>query len=228
MTKMKKTVLLTALLLTGIAASAQQTLTLDDCQQMAVQQSKDLEQARTQIKMASYDRKIALANYFPSVSATGAYLYNSRDIALIGDAQSQMLQNAGTLVQWQLDAAMAGAAQQLSAGMTQSMTQLMTAIQTNPALAAEYMGTPMWQTVLKMLQGVDPSSLAGLVPNIAEPVNAIGGRMGRRSRVARLACREDVPVQGLFDPQAQRVVLRPRAPPRAGQADHHRRRGHYA
>ena len=185
---MKKTVLLTALLLTGIAASAQQTLTLDDCQQMAVQQSKDLEQARTQIKMASYDRKIALANYFPSVSATGAYLYNSRDIALIGDAQSQMLQNAGTLVQGQLDAAMAGAAQQLSAGMTQSMTQLMTAIQTNPALAAEYMGSPMWQTVLKMLQGVDPSSLAGLVPNIAEPVNAIGagpaqylGRCGERA-----------------------------------------------
>ena len=174
MTKMKKTVLLTVVLLTGISASAQQTLTLDDCRQMAVQQSKDLEQARTQIEMASYDRKIALANYFPSVSATGAYLYNNRDIALVSDTQSQLLQNAGTLIQGQLDAAMAGAAQQLSAGMTQSMTQLMTAIQTNPALAAEYMGSPMWQTVLKMLQGVDPSSLAGMVPNIAEPVNAIG------------------------------------------------------
>ena len=174
MTKMKKTVLLSVMLLTGISASAQQTLTLADCQQMAVQQSKDLEQARTQIQMASYDRKIALANYFPNVSATGAYLYNTRDIALIGDTQSAMLQNAGTLIQGQLDAAMAGAAQQLSAGMTQSMTQLMTAIQTNPALAAEYMGSPMWQTVLKMLQGVDPSSLAGMVPNIAEPVNAIG------------------------------------------------------
>ena len=174
MTKMKKTVLLSVMLITGISASAQQTLTLADCQQMAVQQSKDLEQARTQIQMASYDRKIALANYFPNVSATGAYLYNSRDIALIGDTQSAMLQNAGTLIQGQLDAAMAGAAQQLSAGMTQSMTQLMTAIQTNPALAAEYMGSPMWQTVLKMLQGVDPSSLAGMVPNIAEPVNAIG------------------------------------------------------
>ena len=171
---MKKTVLLSVVLLASLSANAQQTLTLDDCRQMAVQQSKDLEQARTQIQMASYDRKIALANYFPNVSATGAYLYNNRDIALVSDAQSQLLQNAGTLIQGQLDAAMAGAAQQLSAGMTQSMTQLMTAIQTNPALAAEYMGSPMWQTVLKMLQGVDPSSLAGMVPNIAEPVNAIG------------------------------------------------------
>ena len=137
---MKKTLLVTLLGLAALTASAQQTLTLEDCRQMAVQQSKDLEQARGQIEMASYDRKIALANYFPNVSATGAYLYNSRDIALISDGQSALLQNAGTLVQGQLDA----------------------------------MGSPMWQTVLQMLQGVDPSSLAGLVPNIAEPVNAIG------------------------------------------------------
>ena len=171
---MKKTLLVTLLGLAALTASAQQTLTLEDCRQMAVQQSKDLEQARGQIEMASYDRKIALANYFPNVSATGAYLYNSRDIALISDGQSALLQNAGTLVQGQLDAAMAGATQQMSAAMTQKMTELMTAIKTNPALALDYMGSPMWQTVLKMLQGVDPSSLAGLVPNIAEPVNAIG------------------------------------------------------
>ena len=180
---MKKSILVIHLGLAAAAASAQgtapaayngQALTLTDCQQMAVQQSKDLEQARTQIRMAGYDRKIALANYFPNISATGTYLYNSRDIALIGDAQSGMLQNAGTLIQGQLDAAMAGASQQMSAAMTQKMTQLMTAIKTNPALAAEYMGSPMWQTILNMLQGVDPSSLAGLVPNIAEPVNAIG------------------------------------------------------
>ena len=171
---MKKTLLVTLLGLAALTASAQQTLTLEDCRQMAVQQSKDLEQARSQIEMASYDRKIALANYFPNVSATGAYLYNSRDIALISDGQSALLQNAGTLVQGQLDAAMAGATQQMSAAMTQKMTELMTAIKTNPALALDYMGSPMWQTVLKMLQGVDPSSLAGLVPNIAEPVNAIG------------------------------------------------------
>ena len=174
MTKMKKTVLLTVLLLYGLSAGAQQLLTLQDCRDMAVQQSKDLEQARTEIEMTSYDRKIALANYFPSVSATGAYLYNNRDIALISDSQSALLTNAGTLMQGQLEAAMAGASAQVSAAMQEKMTQLVTAIQTNPALAAEYMGSPMWQTILNMLQGVDPSSLSGLMPNIADPVNAIG------------------------------------------------------
>ena len=177
---MKKLTLLLVLSLGVVNALAQevvydgQPLTLEDCREMAVARSKDLEQARIQVKMADYDRKIALANYFPNISAKGAYLYNNRDIALIGADQSALLQNAGTLVQGQMDAAMAGVVQQMGGAMTAKMTQLMTAIQSNPALAMEYMGSPMWQTILGMLQGVDPSSLAGLMPNISDPVNAIG------------------------------------------------------
>ena len=177
---MKKFTLLLTLAIATLSASAQevsyngQPLTLEDCRQMAVQQSKELAEARTKEEMAAYDRKIAIANYFPSVSATGAYLYNNRDIALVSDAQSAILQNAGTLVQTQLDAAMANATQQLGTAMTAKMTELMTAIRTNPALAAEYMGSPMWQTVLGMLQQTDPSALTGLTPNVADPINAIG------------------------------------------------------
>jgi hypothetical protein len=37
------------------------------------------------------------------------------------------------------------------------------------------MSSPMWQTVLGMLQKMDPSSLVQLqLPDISEPVNAIG------------------------------------------------------
>ena len=171
---MKKTLILAAMLLTAVQLNAQTVLTLDDCHDMALQNSKELDQAKIDREMAGYDRKIAIANYFPKVSATGAYVYNSRDIALISDDQSQILRNAGTLMQGQIDAAASGAINQMGTAMSQKMTQLMTAIQTNPALAAEYMGSPMWQTILQMLQGVDPSSLAGLVPNVAEPINAIG------------------------------------------------------
>lgn len=171
---MKKTLIWAAMLLTTVQLNAQTTLTLEDCRDMAVQNSKELDQARIDREMAGYDKKIALANYFPSISATGAYMYNNRDIALISDDQSQILRNAGTIMQGQLNAAAGNAVTQMGTAMNQKMTQLMTAIQTNPALAAEYMGSPMWQTVLQMLQGVDPSSLAGLVPNIADPINAIG------------------------------------------------------
>ncbi len=171
---MKKTLIWAAILLTSVQLNAQTVLTLDDCHDMAVQNSKELDQAKIDREMAGYDRKIAIANYFPVVSATGAYMYNNRDIALISDDQSQILRNAGTLMQGQIDAAASGAITQMGTAMNQKMTQLMTAIQTNPALAAEYMGSPMWQTILQMLQGVDPSSLAGMVPNVADPINAIG------------------------------------------------------
>jgi outer membrane protein TolC len=173
---MKKVLILSCSVLVSLLAAAQELrpLTLDDCREMAVSTSRDLEQARIDVQMAGYDKKIARANYFPNVKATGAYLYNNRDIALISDGQSELLRNAGTLLQDQLNANTANAIGALSSQMSGALTQLMTAIQTNPALAAEYMSSPMWQTVLQMLQGVDPQSLAGLIPNIAEPVNAIG------------------------------------------------------
>ena len=176
---MKKALILSCSVLVTIWAAAQESrpLTLDDCREMAVSTSRDLEQARIDVQMAGYDKKIARANYFPNVKATGAYLYNNRDIALVSDEQSEMLRNAGMLLQDQLNANTANAIGALSGQMSGAMTQLMTAIQTNPALAAEYMSSPMWQTVLQMLQGVDPKSLAGLIPDIAEPVNAIGANI---------------------------------------------------
>ena len=171
---MRKTFLGVTLLLAALQLQAQTTLTLDDCRDMAVNTSKELEQARTAVEMAGYDRKIALANYFPNISATGAYMYNNRDIALISEDQSQLLRGAGTLMQGGLDAAAGAAIGEAGAALTQKMTQLMTAIKTNPALAQEYMGSPMWQTILNMLQGVDPSSLSGEVPQVADAVNALG------------------------------------------------------
>ena len=174
---MKKLTLFLLLALGMVNARAQenvyngQPLTLEDCREMAIARSKDLEQARIQVKMADYDRKIALANYFPNISAKGAYLYNNRDIALVNAEQSARLQNAGTLIQGQMNEAVSGAWQQMSGAMAAKMTELM---QANPAMALEYMLSPMWKNVLGMLQGVDPASLAGMMPNIADPVNAIG------------------------------------------------------
>ena len=161
-----------ACLLMPLSAAAQQVLTLDDCHRMAVESSKTLSQAGTQIEMAGYDRKIALANYFPSLSVSGTYQYNNRDIALVSDAQSAALTSMGTTAQAALDGAFASAAAQMNAGVQGAMGQLQTAIMTNPALAAEYMGSPMWQTVLGMLQQTDFSGLAA--PSIADPINAIG------------------------------------------------------
>ena len=90
------------MLLCSVCLKAQTTnydgkpISLEECRQMALRQSKELDQARIKEEMAGYDRKIAMANYFPKISATGGYLYNNRDVKLISDEQSERLRNAGT------------------------------------------------------------------------------------------------------------------------------------
>ena len=97
MTSCRKTFAALLLILPAVLATAQpRTLTLEDCRQMAVEESRVLDQARIQKEMAGYDRKIAMANYFPKVTATGAYIYNNRDVNLISEEQSQRLTSAGT------------------------------------------------------------------------------------------------------------------------------------
>lgn len=93
---------LVAMALVPVAMNAQQTLTLEQCREMAIENNKTLKQAETKIEMAGYDRKIAFANYLPNISATGAYIYNANDIALVSDVTSQKLQNMGTLIHSQV------------------------------------------------------------------------------------------------------------------------------
>lgn len=134
----------------SICCFAQEALSLEECRELAVKNNKTLDQARTNMDMAHYDRAIARANFYPNISATGTYLYNSLDLNLISDSQSAALRNAGTTLQ---------------GGISQKMEMLQQAIQTNPALAMEYMQSPMWQTVLGSLSQTD----------ISQAVNAIGG-----------------------------------------------------
>ena len=198
---------LVAMTLTPMAMSAQQTLTLEQCREMAVENNKTLKQVETKIEMAGYDRKIAFANYLPNVSATGAYIYNANDIALVSDATSYKLQNMGTLVHSQTQ------------GLAQS---LMTAIKSNPAAALEYASSPMWKTVLGTLSQTDMSQainalgkeiddafhpdlqnvFAGAV-TVQQPV-FMGGKIVAANHIAKLA--EELS-KTQYDQQYQQVIV---------------------
>ena len=123
-------------------AMGQQVLTLEQCREMAISNNKTLEQSRTQVEMAGYDRKIARANYYPNISATGAYMYNEKNIALISEQMSGNLTNAGALAQ---------------EAMAEFIGGLQQDIASNPAAAQEFMQSPMWQTVMGALQQTDIS-----------------------------------------------------------------------
>ena len=173
MKKMQMTVALLTVLTLPMAA--QQTLTLEDCRRMALESNQNLVQSRTQVEMAGYDRKIAFANYLPSISATGAYVYNNRNLSLVTDEQSAKLTGMGTLMQGALEGAAGSISSQLSGQLSGAMAQLQTAIQSNPALAMEYMGSPMWQTVLGMLQQMDLSGMT--LPDMSAAINSIGSEI---------------------------------------------------
>jgi len=64
---------------------------------MALSGNKNIKISEEKVKIAGYDKKIATANYFPKVSVSGTYMYNSRQIQLASDEQLSDLQNAGNL-----------------------------------------------------------------------------------------------------------------------------------
>ncbi len=188
---MRKQILLIALSLAFIPASlTAQTLTLEECRQMAIESNRDLEQARAKVEMAGYDRKIALANYFPKVSATGAYIHNSRDLSLLSKDMSNNLQNAGTTIQGIKD---------------QKMQELMQLIQSKPEIAQQIMSNPDIQQFIAGLQQMDYSAAINQIgssvndlftidiKNIAAGVISaqqavfVGGKIIAANRIAKLA-----------------------------------------
>ena len=90
-------ILLAALFVPAAAlAQGQRTLTLDDCRRMAVENSRQLDMEKAAAEMAEYDKKTAVAYFFPKVSAVGGYMYNNRDVALVNEEQSERIRNMGT------------------------------------------------------------------------------------------------------------------------------------
>ena len=205
-------------LMTSPWASAQRELTLQECRQMAVNADRELQQARTKIEMAGYDRKIAFANYLPNVSASGAYLHNPNDISIISDATSASLRNAGTTIHTLSQ----GYQQQVMADLT---TYIQNLAATDPASAMKYMTLmkdPLLQTALAKISATDMSDVINAIGQeiddalhpdldnilvgavtVQQPV-FMGGKIIAANQIARLA--EDLS-KTQYDQQYQEVIL---------------------
>lgn len=186
----KKT--LTIALLLGMLPSVlpAQPLTLDQCREMAIESNRDLQQAKTKIEMAGYDRKTALANYFPNISATGVYIHNSRNLSLLSEDASNNIQNVGTAIQGYKD---------------QKMQEVMQYIMSDPSLVQQFMSSPELQKLFSELQQMDYSAainqigssindmftidienMAIGVVSLQQPV-FMGGKIIASNRIAKLA-----------------------------------------
>lgn len=78
------------------AQTCDMTLSLDSCRSLAMSNNKELRIAESNLTAAGYERKAAFTKYFPRVSATGAYMYTSREISLLSDEQKDKLGNLGS------------------------------------------------------------------------------------------------------------------------------------
>ena len=87
-------------LLAGIVPMQAQTmaLSLDSCRSLAVSNNKELRMADSKQRAAYYERKAAFTKYFPRISATGGYMYTSKEVSLLSDEQKETLGNLGTTI----------------------------------------------------------------------------------------------------------------------------------
>lgn len=187
--------------------SAQETLTLEQCRQLAITNNKSLQQEQVKKQMADYDKKIAAANYFPNISVKGAYLHNGNNISLLNDSQSTILNNMGTTLQ---------------TGISGKMTEITQKLMSNPAALMEIMSSNVWPTLMSELATTDVSAplnaigaqidealhldirdIGGGMVSLQQPVFA-GGKIVASNKIAKLAQQL---AQSRYDEQYSQVIV---------------------
>lgn len=63
--------------------SAESILNLDSCRAMALHNNRSLQISRKNIESATLSKKVASTKYLPELSASGAYLWNQKNISLL-------------------------------------------------------------------------------------------------------------------------------------------------
>lgn len=93
-----KRLLIGSLLLAALSspACAQRTLTLDSCRALALAHNKQMCISRAKQDVARNIRKSARTKYLPRVTAAGGYLFTSREVSLLSNAQKAALGSIGT------------------------------------------------------------------------------------------------------------------------------------
>jgi len=82
-----KRLILSLVLLLPTTLFAQRPFTLEECRDLAIKNNKELRVSSERIRIAEHERKAAITKYFPQLSATGAYLWNEKDIYLLDAAK---------------------------------------------------------------------------------------------------------------------------------------------
>lgn len=81
------------LMVCGVGA---QTLSLEDCRKLALQNNKQLSVARLKQEVAKDAKGVAKAQYLPKVDVLGSYVHTTKEISLLNDKQKATFNSLGT------------------------------------------------------------------------------------------------------------------------------------
>lgn len=99
--------LLLATLLLALPLRAQSVLSLEDCRELALRQSRATQMASLGRDKAGDERRAARSNYLPKIEVLGTYQRTSQSIDLLSDDQKQQLGHLGDGVVADMQAAVA-------------------------------------------------------------------------------------------------------------------------
>ncbi len=80
---MRKLILFTATFFIALTSYGQELLSLQDCRNLAIENNKQLQIGKENIKKSQSEKKVALTQYLPDISFTGTYFYNQKNLSLL-------------------------------------------------------------------------------------------------------------------------------------------------
>lgn len=101
--KLRKTISLVAITFVSASISAQETLSLASCRDLAIKNNHQLQIAKTKQDIATNMRKTAQTKYLPHVDVVGGYTLTSKEVSLLNNDQKALLQNLGSTISGSLN-----------------------------------------------------------------------------------------------------------------------------
>ncbi len=163
-------------------ASAQQTLSLEECHRLALASNSQVKISQERVAETDAMKGVALAQFFPKVSVNGTYNYNQKSIALLSDEQQASINNMGSTVMSQVTPAL----QPVVAQLMQTDPQMaMTLLQSLNAMNMEGTLNGVGQEITDAFD-VDMTHVFAGAVTISEPVY-MGGKIRAMYKTAKLS-----------------------------------------
>ncbi len=176
---MRRTFIITILLLLSLSATAQQ-LTLSQCHYLATQSNPTLKAAQERIDAADALLGMAFCQFLPKVDALGTYVWNQKNIHLLSDEQAYDINHIGTTVENDIENSLSDFL--ASIGVT-SPTLAQNVVQNLGGMRLEENLNNMGQKVTDAMN-IDMHNIVAGSVTVAQPLY-LGGRLSALYRSAQ-------------------------------------------